>query len=225
MYTPPAFREDDPAEIAAIMRSTRLPILVSTGNTGLIATHLPMMHDTGPAPHGKLTCHLARANPQWRDLQAGAEAMVIFQAEENFYVSPNWYETKRETERVVPTWNYEAVHAYGTIEIVEAADPLLDIVTKLTERHEAAEARPWQVSDAPPDFIASQLKGIVGVVMTVTRIIGKRKLSQNRPEADRRGVIAALDAAGRTKQAGLVRSLLEKPADRSAPAPSPRPKE
>ncbi|MCF3947491.1 FMN-binding negative transcriptional regulator [Acidiphilium iwatense] len=223
MYTPPAFRENDQAEIVAIMRSARLPILVSAGDAGLIATHLPLIHDAEPAPHGRLIGHVARANPQWHALRAGAAAMAIFQAHD-FYVSPNWYATKRETGRVVPTWNYEAVHAYGTVEIIEAAEPLRAIVSRLTDRHEAAEARPWHVEDAPPDYIASQLKGIVGVVVTITRIVAKRKLSQNRPEADRRGVIAALEAAGQTEPADLMLGL-ENAADRPGPEPIPQRRE
>ena len=223
MYTPPAFREDDPAEIVAIMRAARLPILVSADDAGLIATHLPLMHDAEPAPHGRLIGHVARANPQWHALRAGAAAMAIFQVHD-FYVSPNWYATKRETGRVVPTWNYEAVHAYGMIQIIEDAEPLRAIVSRLTDRHEAAETTPWTIDDAPPDYIASQLKGIVGVTMTITRIIAKRKFGQNRPEADRRGVIAALDSAGQTEPADLLREL-ENAADRPAPEPSPRRRE
>ncbi|MGC9270043.1 FMN-binding negative transcriptional regulator [Acidiphilium sp.] len=248
MYTPPAHVEDDPAILAAIMRAARLPILVSGGAGGIEATHLPLTHQPDPAPHGRLIGHLARGNPQWRSLRddagrentgrestgrentgrestgrEGANAMAIFQAHD-FYVSPNWYETKRETGKVVPTWNYEAVHAYGTIEIIEDATRLRAIVEALTDHHEASQPKPWQVSDAPDDYIASQLKGIVGVVMTITRLIGKRKLSQNRPLADRQGVIAGLTAAGDAPSAALMRSL-NPPADQPAPEPSPPPRE
>ncbi|MDD2876816.1 MAG: FMN-binding negative transcriptional regulator [Acidiphilium sp.] len=208
MYTPPAFAEDDPATIAAIMRATRLPVLISASAAGIEATHMPLIYHPEPAPSGRLIGHVARGNPQWKSLRDGATAMAIFQAHD-FYVSPNWYATKRETGRVVPTWNYEAVHAYGQIEIVEDAARLHEIVDALTNRHEASQPRPWHVNDAPADYIASQLKGIVGVVMTITRVIGKRKLSQNRPEADRRGVATGLDAAGDTASAAVMRAMNE----------------
>lgn len=222
MYTPPAFREDDPAIIAGIMRAARLPILVSAGVDGIEATHLPLTWQEAPAPHGRLIGHLARGNPQWKSLRQGAQAMALFQAHD-FYVSPNWYETKRETGKVVPTWNYEAVHAYGAVEIIEDAQGLHDIVTALTDLHEARQPKPWRVDDAPDDYVASQLKGIVGIVMVIDRLIGKRKLSQNRPVADRLGVIAGLEAAGDAPSAGLLRSV-EPAADRPGPGPNPPPR-
>jgi len=222
MYTPPAFAEDDAGVLAGIMQAARLPILISAGAGGIEATHLPLTWQDAPAPHGRLIGHLARGNPQWRALREGAAAMAVFQAHD-FYVSPNWYQTKRETGKVVPTWNYEAVHAYGTVEIIEEAARLHAIVAALTDRHEARQTRPWKVDDAPDDYVASQLKGIVGVVMVIERLIGKRKLSQNRPEADRRGVVAGLDAAGDAVAADLMRGL-EPAADRPAPEPSPRPR-
>jgi transcriptional regulator len=206
MYVPPANREDNPAIVAAIMRATRLPVLVSAGSAGIEATHMPLSYRGEPAPHGRLIGHLARANPQWRSLRDGATAMALFQAHD-FYVSPNWYATKQETGRVVPTWNYEAVHAYGTIEIIEDPARLHAIVDALTIVHEAAQPRPWHVADAPDDYVASQLKGIVGVVMTITRLIGKRKLSQNRPVADRTGVIAGLEVVGHPAAADLMRAI------------------
>lgn len=205
MYTPPAFAEHDAEAIAAIIRAARLPILVSTGPGGIEASHLPLLYHAEPAPHGRLIGHLARANPQWRALRDGAPAMAIFQAHD-FYVSPNWYETKRETGKVVPTWNYEAVHAYGPVEIVEDAAGLHEIVAALTERHEATQPAPWRVEDAPADYRAAQYKGIVGVVMTIERIVAKRKLSQNRPPADRQGVIAGLEAAGDHASAAAMRA-------------------
>jgi transcriptional regulator len=222
MYTPPAFATDDPDIIAGIIRATRLPILVSAGPAGIEATHLPLMYQPDPAPHGRLVGHLSRANRQWHALRDGAAVMAIFQAHD-FYVSPGWYETKRETGKVVPTWNYEAVHLHGTIEIVEDAVRLREIVTALTDRHEATRSEPWHVADAPADYLAAQFKGIVGVVMTVASVIAKRKLSQNRPAADRLGVIAGLEEAGDREAASLMR-VLEEPADRPGPEPSPRPR-
>lgn len=206
MYTPPAFREDDQAEIARIIAESRLPILVTANEAGLVATHLPLRHVADPAPHGRLIGHIARANPQWRDLVAGTEALAIFPGIDA-YVSPRWYATKRETGKVVPTWNYEAVHVYGALEIVEDRDRLHGIVSDLTDHHESGADHPWHVDDAPDDFIAAQLKGIVGIVLTISRIEGKRKLNQNRNAADRQGAIAGLAAAGEDAMATAMRRL------------------
>jgi transcriptional regulator len=187
MYTPPAFRVDDPAELQAIIRACSLPILVSTTTDGsLIATHLPLRL------HGEtLVGHVARGNAHWRDIDPARETLAIFTAAEG-YVSPSLYATKAEHGRVVPTWNYQAVHAYGRLEIREAPADLLPIVTGLTDHYEQPRAHPWAVSDAPADYMASQLKGIVGVVLHITRLEGKAKLSQNRSAADQEGVIAGV---------------------------------
>jgi transcriptional regulator len=184
MYTPPAFAETRPEELLAIMRAASLPILVSPTASGLIATHLPL-HVVSP---GRIIGHVAKANTHWRDILPGSESLAIFTATDG-YVSPSWYPSKAETGKVVPTWNYQAVHATGTLEIIEDPAALLAIVTTLTERHEAGRAKPWAVSDAPADYIAAQLKGIVGMVLHVTRLEGKTKLSQNKSLADRTGVI------------------------------------
>jgi transcriptional regulator len=208
MYTPPTFREEDRAEIIAIMRAARLPILVTMGD-GLFATHLPLIHDLEPAPHGRLIGHVARANPHWRNFDPAHQALAIFQAHDA-YISPSWYAMKQETGRVVPTWNYQAVHAYGRLEVIEDAEVLHQIVSRLTDRHEAGRDHPWQVTDAPADYIRSQLKGIVGVVMTIERLIGKQKLSQNRNQADRLGVVKGLTEAGEADAARLVRQQLTK---------------
>jgi transcriptional regulator len=187
MYTPPAFRVYDPAELQAIIRACSLPILVSTTTDGsLIATHLPLRL------HGEtLVGHVARGNAHWRDIDPARETLAIFTAAEG-YVSPSLYATKAEHGRVVPTWNYQAVHAYGRLEIREAPADLLPIVTGLTDHYEQPRAHPWAVSDAPADYMESQLKGIVGVVLHITRLEGKAKLSQNRSAADQEGVIAGV---------------------------------
>lgn len=187
MYTPPAFREDDPAILERIMAEARLSLLVSNGADGVpVITHLPLQYRDGV-----VIGHLARANPHWRGLERG---VAVFQGVEA-YISPSSYPSKAEHHRVVPTWNYEAVHAHGPIEVVEDAARLRDIVAGLTDAHEARRTTPWSVDDAPADFIAGQLKGIVGVVLRVERLIGKRKLSQNRNAADAGG--AAADLASR----------------------------
>lgn len=193
MYTPPAFRDDDRASVHATIRAARLASLVTATEEGLIATPLPLMIDPDEGEHGTLYGHVAKANPQWR-LPATGDALAIFMGPDA-YVTPSRYASKREHGKVVPTWNYVAVHAYGPAEFFEDADRLLDVVTRLTNRHEVGRAEPWAVSDAPAPFIASQLKGIVGLRMPITRLEGKRKLSQNRSEPDRAGVTAGLGAS------------------------------
>lgn len=184
MYNPPAFREDDPAILAGIIDRARLSLLVSNGADGTpVITHLPLLHRDG-----QVIGHVARANPHWRGLTRG---IAVFQGVEG-YVTPSSYPSKAEHHRVVPTWNYEAVHAHGPIEIIEDPARLHGIVSALTAHHEGRRAQPWAVSDAPDDFVASQLKGIMGVVLTVETLIGKRKLSQNRDAADAHGAAATL---------------------------------
>lgn len=195
MYTPPAFREDDPAILAQIIREARLATLVTATAEGLIATPLPLFLDASEGEHGTLYGHVAKANPQWK-AEPLSEALVMFSGPDA-YVTPSWYASKREHGKVVPTWNYVAVHAYGPVEFFEDADRLLAQVTRLTELHEEPRAEPWAVSDAPPAFIQSQLKGIVGVRLPISRVEGKRKISQNRPEADRAGVTMGLQDSER----------------------------
>lgn len=193
MYTPPHFRDDDIPGIHAMMQATRLCNLVTATADGLIGTPLPLILDETEAPNGVLYGHVARANPQWKTAPAG-EAMAIFMGPDA-YVSPSWYATKQETGKVVPTWNYVAVHAYGPVEFFEDADRLLAVVTRLTAKHEQGRDTPWAVSDAPEDFIRGQLKGIVGLRLPIARLDAKRKMSQNRNEADRAGVAAGLSAS------------------------------
>jgi transcriptional regulator len=205
MYLPPHFRDEDLPGIHATIRAARLCTFVTATADGLIGTPLPVLLDETQAPYGVLYGHVAKANPQWKTAPAG-DAMAVFMGPDA-YISPSWYATKQETGKVVPTWNYIAVHAYGPVEFFEDADRLLDIVTRLTAKHERGRANAWAVGDAPEDFIRAQLKGIVGLRMPITRLDAKRKMSQNRNAADRAGVIAGLsvsdDAADRTV-AGLI---------------------
>lgn len=196
MYNPPAFREDRPEVLREIMRAARLALIVSAAPDGEApeATHLPLVLDTTEGPHGTLYGHVAKANPHWKGLAAAGLARAIFPGPEA-YVSPSLYASKAEHGRVVPTWNYVAVHAIGPVEVIEDSARLHALVSRLTERHEAARAEPWAVSDAPEPFVAGQLKGIVGVALRIETLIGKRKLSQNRAEADRDGVLAGLSAS------------------------------
>jgi|SRR5579864_15556 len=195
MYTPPAFRDDDVDQIRATMRAARLATLVTATADGPIATPLPLFLEAGEGEQGVLYGHVARANPHWRAAPIG-EGLAIFMGADA-YVTPSWYATKQETGKVVPTWNYVAVHAYGPVEFFEDPERLRNVVTRLTNLHEQSREVPWAVGDAPADFIAAQLRGIIGLRMPVTRIEGKRKMSQNRNEADRAGVVAGLGASER----------------------------
>jgi len=195
MYLPPHFKVDELGEIHAAMRASRLATLVTATADGLIGTPLPLILNESEGAHGTLYGHVARPNPQWKT-PATCEAMAIF-AGPDAYVTPSWYVTKAEHGKVVPTWNYVAVHAYGEVEFFEDADRLLDVVTELTNWHERERAEAWQVSDAPEDFIKAQLRGIVGLRMPITRLDAKRKMSQNRKLEDRAGVIAGLSTSDR----------------------------
>ena len=195
MYTLAAFRDDDMESVWATIRAARLANFITATANGPLATPLPLFLDESEGEYGVLHGHLAKANPQWR-VPASGDALAIFMGPDA-YVTPAWYATKQETGKVVPTWNYVAVHASGPVEFFEDADRLLNVVSRLTTLHEGARAQPWAVSDAPPDFIQAQLRGIVGLRMPITRLEGKRKLSQNRSAADRAGVAAGLAASER----------------------------
>lgn len=205
MYVPTLFAEDRPEELQAIMRSCSLPVLVSQARdergARMWATHLPLMLDGD-----RLVGHIARANEQWKLLDPAAESLAIFSGVDG-YVSPTFYATKQETGRVVPTWNYEAVHCYGRLEVIEEAARVLEIVTRLTNTYEGPRNKPWKVSDAPADYIATQLKGIVGLVLHITKLIGVRKLSQNKSAADRDGVIAGQTRDNPALAERMVRAL------------------
>jgi len=202
MYTPPAFREEDPAEIRRIIGEARLSTLVTMTGEGLMATPLPLLLDEQEGALGTLYGHVAKANRQW--MHAGeADALVIFPGPDA-YVTPSWYAAKPEHGKVVPTWNYLAVHAYGRPEFFDDEDRLLAVVTRLTDRHEQGRENPWAVADAPAAFIRAQLKGIVGVRLPIARLEGKRKMSQNRSQADRDGVVAGLSASGRSEDAAVA---------------------
>ena len=193
MYNPPAFNEQEIAVVHAMIRESRLANLVTASAEGMIASPIPMILEAGEGKNGVLYGHVAKANPQWKATPTG-EALAIFMGLDA-YISPSWYATKRESGKVVPTWNYLAVHAYGPVEFFHEADRLLRVVSALTTRHEQKMPSPWKVTDAPSDFIAAQLKGIVGIRLEISRLEGKRKLSQNRNEADRAGVVGGLSAS------------------------------
>lgn len=191
MYIPSHFEETRPAVLRELMSQHPLGALVVVGGGELIANHMPFEHDVDPQPHGTLRGHVARANPVWRDCSPDIDALAIFQGP-SAYVSPNWYSSKQVTGKVVPTWNYAVVHAYGPVRFVHDAQWLRALVERLTARHERSQPKPWKVSDAPPSFIETQLKAIVGIEIQVTKLIGKWKNSQNRSASDRAGVVAGL---------------------------------
>ena len=187
MHTPSAFIEKDLLTLQQQMLSTRLAILVTQGDQGLLASHMPLLLEPDQGPNGTLYGHLARANTQWHDLANGTEALVIF-AGQDAYISPSFYPSKAEHGKAVPTWNYTAVHAYGQVDVFDDAQRLLDVVTQLSDRHEAGRNEPWQVNDAPRDYIDGMLNAIVGFELPIGRLVGQRKLSQNRSAADQAGV-------------------------------------
>ena len=186
MYVPAYFAEDRIPVLHDAIRASGLATLVTMTGDGLIASHVPLLLSSEPAPYGTLIGHLARPNPQAKG--AIGEALAVFQGPEG-YITPSYYETKRATGKVVPTWNYTAIHVYGTLRFFDDRAHLLDIVTRLTNREEARRAEPWAVTDAPADFIDMMLKGIVGFALPITRLEGKWKMSQNRPAEDQKGVV------------------------------------
>lgn len=195
MYNPPAFVVDDLEDIHRMMRDCRLANFITATSEGPMSTFLPMFLDTPEGEAGVLYGHLARPNPQWRAEPIG-NGLAVFLGPDA-YVTPSWYAAKAEHGKVVPTWNYETVQASGPVEYFEDADRLLDVVTRLTGLHEGGRKAPWAVADAPAAFIAAQLRGIVGVRMPITSLTGKRKMSQNRGEADRIGVRNGLSESER----------------------------
>ncbi len=202
MYVPSAFERSDPAELFDFIEAHSFAVLVSDRAEEPFATHLPLLLDRTAGPHGTLIGHMARANPQWRELD-GRPVLAVFSGP-HAYVSPSWYASKREHGRVVPTWNYSTAHVYGELVVHEDAAWLGDHVRRLTDLHEAGADRPWSVDDAPERFISGQLRAIVGVELIISRIEGKTKLSQNRPDPDVRGVIAGLQSLGQSEIAGEV---------------------
>ncbi|AZE58328.1 Transcriptional regulator [Pseudomonas synxantha] len=206
MYTPRAFALDDLPEIQQLIQHTRLAQLVTFGEHGLQASHLPLLLNPEEGPNGTLYGHLAKANPQWHDLSNGSEALVIFAGAEA-YISPAFYPAKAEHGKVVPTWNYIAVHAYGKADVFSDPERLLKVVSALTERHENGRAQPWAVSDAPTDYIDGMLKAIVGFTLPIDRVNGKRKLSQNRSAADMAGVREGLAASVDVRDQTLARFI------------------
>ena len=204
MYIPAHFAETRPDELARIVQAHPLGMLVTHGSDGLDADHIPFEFDPGAGAHGVLRAHVARANPLWQRHAAGAAVMVVFRGAEA-YVSPNWYPSKHEAHRQVPTWNYEVVHAHGTLTVCDDERFARRIIGRLTQRHEAGEPVPWKMADAAPGFVNELLQHIVGIEIAVTALVGKRKLSQNKDARDREGAAQALQERGHADLAQAMR--------------------
>lgn len=210
MYIPAHFNEDRTAVLQDLIRAGGLATLVSMTEDGLIASHAPMMLDPDPAPYGTLIGHLAKANPHAVLANPGVQTLVIFRGPDG-YITPSYYAAKKEHGKVVPTWNYAAIHAYGTLEVFNDRARLLAVVTRLTNQYEMLRAAPWAVSDAPADFVQAHLRGIVGIALPIARLEGKVKMSQNRPAADQPGVVEGLRRDGRDDLAEAVVRATAKP--------------
>jgi transcriptional regulator len=199
MYMPSHFAETRTEVMHQLVRDHPLAVLVTHTADGLDANHVPMEIDPKPAPFGTLRGHVSRANPMWKLAAASPssaiDALAIFQGPDG-YISPAWYETKRETGKVVPTWNYAVVHAHGRLRAIDDPVWLRALVERLTVRHEAGLPAPWQVTDAPADYVEAMVRGIVGIELSITRLVGKWKVSQNRSEPDRAGVARGLRELG-----------------------------
>jgi transcriptional regulator len=194
LYEPPLHRNENLPELQALIQERVFGLLISNGAEGLAASSVPFVLDTAASKLGTLKVHIARANPQWRDLQAQPDTLVVFQGHDH-YITPSWYETKRETGKVVPTWNYTMVQAKGRAKVMDDAW-LGQQIEELTQALEARREQPWAVGDAPADFIAMQRRAIVGVEIEILDVRGKWKTSQNRNAADRAGVVAGLETIG-----------------------------
>ncbi|UCV19112.1 FMN-binding negative transcriptional regulator [Ferribacterium limneticum] len=201
MYLPKHFAETDIGVMHELMRAFPLATVVTQGAEGLEANHIPLHLDASAGPNGTLRGHVARANPLAADATVNRKILVIFKGPD-CYISPSGYATKAEHGKVVPTWNYTAVHAYGELRLIDDAEWLLAQLHALTAEHEAGLPRPWAVDDAPADYIGKMLGAIVGIEIAIDRLVGKWKVSQNQPAANQASLIAALDGQ---PMAGLIR--------------------
>lgn len=203
MYLPQHFEETNVGVLHDLIRAHPLGSLVVMTSQGLDANHIPFLVQPEPLPFGSLRGHVARGNAVWRDAAAGAEALVIFQGAEA-YISPSLYPSKQEHGKVVPTWNYAVVHAHGRIRAIDDPAWLRGHVDELVGRHEAGRPMPWKTSDAPSDFVDKLLHAIVGIEIRIDRLVGKWKVSQNRPPADREGVVEGLTQDGSAAAAAMA---------------------
>ena len=207
MYIPRAHNEERVTVLQKLIEDQPFASLITVGSSGLFASHIPMVLEQN-GPMGQLRGHISRANTQWRDYNPSIEALAIFSGPQH-YITPNWYLEKQDTGKVVPTWNYVVVHAYGYLNIIEDAEWLRTHLASLTSIHEAESPVTWKIGDAPEDYIAALLKGIVGLEMTIERLEGKWKVSQNRSDEDRNGVAKGL-AELNTAESLAMKALVER---------------
>lgn len=211
MYLPAHFEESDPDRLHALITENPLGILVTHGASGLDANHLPFELQARDGALGSLHTHVARANAVWKEVASRDEVLVVFRAADA-YVSPNWYPSKHEHHRQVPTWNYMVAHAHGRVTVHDDERYLRALVGRLTKHHEAAEPRPWRMGESPQTFINEMLQSIVGLEIEITRLVGKFKLGQNKETRDILGAANALEARGHRDVAD---AMLERLAERS----------
>lgn len=207
MYVPSHFEESRIEVMHELVRAHPLATLVTLSARGLNADHVPMMLRDSPAPSGTLRFHVARENPVWREATGDKEALAVFHGPAA-YVSPSWYATKRETGKVVPTWNYAVVHAYGPLRVVDDRDWLRSLLEALVAHNEGPLPERWSISDAPPDYIEHSMDAIVGIEMVISRLYGKWKMSQNQPLRNRISVAAGLETLGKT-EADAIAAMIE----------------
>jgi len=209
MYTPRHFAEPRIEVLHELIRSQPLATLVVMGPSGLNANHIPLYLSEAQGPFGTLRGHVSRSNPVWREFNPGVSALAVFSGPDA-YITPSWYATKHETGQAVPTWNYVVAHAHGPLRAIEDPAWLRSHVEELTHQHESPSPKPWTPADAPTDYIARLLAGIVGLEMVIERIEGKWKVSQNQPEANRKGVILGLEARGDGSSAAMAKLVRER---------------
>jgi transcriptional regulator len=195
MYVPPHFSEPLPEALFDLIEKNPFGVLVTNGKSGLDANHIPFLLNRTDGSQGVLHCHVARANPVWQDIARGEEVLAVFRAAES-YVSPNWYPSKHELHKQVPTWNYIVAHAHGRVTIRDDERYIRSVVARLTRIHEASEPHPWKMSDSSRDFIDTMVKAVVGIEIEITRLVGKAKLSQNKEVRDMRSAGEKLVAKG-----------------------------
>jgi transcriptional regulator len=206
LYNPRWFKEDNVEALQDEVNRLSFGTIITLTKSGMVASHVPMLVDRSRGELGTLFGHVARGNAQWRDSSPGGQGLAVFLGPDA-YISPSWYKTKKETGEVVPTWNYVAIHVRGPVSFFEETERIRGIVTKLTGHHEADSKKPWEVTDAPADYIDGELKQIVGFEMPIAKIEGKWKMSQNRPKSDREGVVTNLLERDRLRDEEVSREV------------------
>ena len=206
MYIPQHFKEPRTDLLQAMMQKHPLATIVICDESGLSADHIPLTFRPDGSPHGMLLGHVARANPLWKKAASGIDCLAVFQGVQG-YISPNGYATKAATGKVVPTWNYEVVHATGRLQAVDDAEWLRGFLGELTAEHEQSQPTAWRIDDAPPDYIDRMLQAVVGIQIEITGLVGKLKLSQNQPAENKQSLLQALQAAGNAQSADMAAAV------------------